>query len=82
MKTLFRFADTFEYFLLQDIHLAKRFYDMAAETSADAHVPVMLALAKLGFYFTIEYMREVNVKCLHSFDINTPPNPRMVYALH
>ncbi len=32
---------------------------MAAETSADAHVPVMLALAKLGIYFTIEYIREV-----------------------
>ena len=35
----------------QDIHLAKRFYDMAAETSADAKVPVALALAKLGFVF-------------------------------
>ena len=35
----------------QDIHLAKRFYDLAAETSADAKVPVALALAKLGFVF-------------------------------
>ncbi len=38
----------------QDIHLAKRFYDMAAETSADAKVPVALALAKLGVYFTLK----------------------------
>lgn len=35
----------------QDIHLAKRFYDMAAETSVDAKVPVALALAKLGLIF-------------------------------
>ena len=32
----------------QDIHLAKRFYDMAADTSADAKVPVYLALTKVG----------------------------------
>ena len=31
----------------RDIHLAKRFYDMAAETSADAKIPVALALFKL-----------------------------------
>ena len=37
----------------KDIHLAKRFYDMAAETSADAKVPVALALAKLGLGFAI-----------------------------
>lgn len=33
--------------LKQDLHLAKRFYDMAAETSNDARVPVALALVKL-----------------------------------
>ncbi|CAL8090827.1 unnamed protein product [Orchesella dallaii] len=33
--------------LKQDLHLAKRFYDMAAETSNDAKVPVALALVKL-----------------------------------
>ena len=37
----------------KDIHLAKRFYDMAAETSTDAKVPVALALAKLGMNFAI-----------------------------
>lgn len=33
---------------LKDIHLAKRCYDMAAETSLDAKVPVFLALTKLN----------------------------------
>jgi len=38
----------------QDIHLAKRFYDMAADTSADANVPVALALAKLTITYIIK----------------------------
>lgn len=42
----------------QDIHLAKRFYDMAAEASADAKVPVALALAKLSFMFGLRYLTE------------------------
>lgn len=41
----------------RDIHLAKRFYDLAAETSTDAHVPVTLALLKLGLLFSLEYLR-------------------------
>jgi hypothetical protein len=45
--------------LYQDIHLAKRFYDMAAQTSADAQVPVGLALCKLGFHFAMEYIKDV-----------------------
>jgi len=35
----------------QDIHLAKRFYDLAADTSVDAKVPVYLALTKLAVVF-------------------------------
>lgn len=31
----------------QDLHLARRLYDMAAQTSPDAHIPVFFALAKL-----------------------------------
>lgn len=42
----------------KDIHLAKRFYDMAAETSPDAYIPVMFALAKLGVFFAWEYANE------------------------
>jgi len=38
--------------------LAKRFYDMAAEASADAKVPVALALAKLSFMFGLRYLTE------------------------
>ncbi|KHN82309.1 Protein sel-1 -like protein 1 [Toxocara canis] len=42
----------------KDIHLAKRFYDMAAETSADAYIPVNLALMKLTVLFLMEYFKE------------------------
>ncbi|KAK2104548.1 Protein sel-1 1 [Saguinus oedipus] len=44
----------------QDIHLAKRFYDMAAEASPDAQVPVFLALCKLGVVYFLQYIRETN----------------------
>ena len=40
--------------LRKDIHLAKRFYDMASETSSEAYVPVALALAKLNIVFYLE----------------------------
>lgn len=46
----------------QDIHLAKRFYDMAAEASPDAQVPVFLALCKLGLVYTLQYLQDLNVK--------------------
>jgi len=42
----------------QDIHLAKRFYDMAAESNVDAQIPVMLALSKLSIYFLMEYLKD------------------------
>uniref|UniRef100_A0A8C2BW77 SEL1L adaptor subunit of ERAD E3 ubiquitin ligase n=1 Tax=Cyprinus carpio TaxID=7962 RepID=A0A8C2BW77_CYPCA len=45
----------------QDIHLAKRFYDMAAEASPDAQVPVFLALCKLGLIYALEYLQDLNV---------------------
>lgn len=47
--------------MFQDIHLAKRFYDMAAQTSADAQVPVSLALCKLGVHFALEYLKDVSI---------------------
>nr|XP_041572768.1 protein sel-1 homolog 1 isoform X2 [Taeniopygia guttata] len=46
----------------QDIHLAKRFYDMAAEASPDAQVPVFLALCKLGVIYSLQYIREINMR--------------------
>ncbi|XP_061602588.1 protein sel-1 homolog 1 isoform X2 [Cololabis saira] len=46
----------------QDIHLAKRFYDMAAEASPDAQVPVFLALCKLGLIYSVQYMQDFNLK--------------------
>lgn len=47
-----------------DIHLAKRYYDKAAETSADAQVPVALALAKLGIIYSVRYVKEYNWEML------------------
>merc|ERR1719427_447420 len=43
--------------LKEDIHLAKRFYDMAAEASPDAHFPVTLALLKLSMHFLAEWLQ-------------------------
>ncbi|XP_052269966.1 protein sel-1 homolog 1-like isoform X1 [Dreissena polymorpha] len=40
--------------LKQDIHLAKRFYDQAAETSGDAYIPVTLALLKMAMFYGTE----------------------------
>lgn len=56
----------------QDIHLAKRFYDMAAEASPDAQVPVFLALCKLGLIYTMQYLQDLNVStaCLILKDLN------------
>ena len=44
----------------QDMHLAKRFYDLAAEASTDAQVPVALALFKLGILFILKYFDDVS----------------------
>jgi len=44
--------------LKKDIHLAKRFYDQAVEASPDALLPVYIALGKLTFYFTVEWMQK------------------------
>lgn len=46
--------------MIKDMHLAKRCYDLAAETSPDAKVPVALALFKLNFMFNLETLQEVN----------------------
>lgn len=42
--------------LKRDIHLAKRFYDLASETSTEAYIPVTLALIKLNFLFYFEHL--------------------------
>ena len=45
---------------LQDYHLAKRYYDMAAETSPDAALPVGLALIKLSAVQYYNSIRKVS----------------------
>nr|XP_023012309.1 protein sel-1 homolog 1 isoform X1 [Leptinotarsa decemlineata] len=42
----------------RDMHLAKRCYDRAAETSSDAKVPVSLALLKLNIMFSLGTLQE------------------------
>lgn len=47
--------------LTKDKHLAKRCYDLAAETSPDARIPVALALIKLFLLFSLDYFQELSV---------------------
>ncbi|KAJ3606728.1 hypothetical protein NHX12_026247 [Muraenolepis orangiensis] len=55
----------------QDIHLAKRFYDMAAEASPDAQVPVFLALCKLALVYALQYLYDLNVnELLNQVDLD------------
>lgn len=58
--------------LRRDMHLAKRFYDMASETSSEAHVPVVLALFKLNFLFFLEDFLKTN----NSLDFLFNPSER------
>ncbi|XP_043837904.1 protein sel-1 homolog 1 isoform X2 [Dromiciops gliroides] len=51
----------------QDIHLAKRFYDMAAEASPDAQVPVFLALCKLAVVYSLQYIRDASIREIFSY---------------
>lgn len=63
--------------MAKDIHLAKRCYDLAAETSADAKVPVALALLKLNFIFNMQMLQEVSI-----FIFNSMHNmPLLLYIL-
>lgn len=44
--------------LAQDFHLAKRYYDMAAETDPVAYVPVILALAKMYVHWAVVFVKQ------------------------
>ncbi|XP_054961050.1 protein sel-1 homolog 2 isoform X2 [Pan paniscus] len=48
-QAMFNLAYMYEHGLgiTKDIHLARRLYDMAAQTSPDAHIPVLFAVMKL-----------------------------------
>ncbi|XP_018328146.1 protein sel-1 homolog 1 isoform X2 [Agrilus planipennis] len=54
--------------MARDIHLAKRCYDLAAETSAEAKVPVALALLKLNLVFGVETLKESPLSSLALFE--------------
>lgn len=53
------------------MYLAKRCYDLAAETSPDAKIPVALALIKLSLYFSFKYFKEVSTYIM--FEVNRNP---------
>ena len=55
--------------LRRDIHLAKRFYDLAAEASADAYIPVTLALIKLNLLFYLEFFERKYETIFHQFSL-------------
>ncbi|EGV92651.1 Protein sel-1-like 2 [Cricetulus griseus] len=57
-QAMFNLAYMYEHGLgiAKDIHLARRLYDMAAQTSPDAHIPVFFALMKLE---TMHFLRDV-----------------------
>lgn len=46
----------------KDWHLAKRFYDLASETSVDAKVPVALAILKLSLIVKLQSVKDVSIK--------------------
>lgn len=49
----------------QEYHLAKRYYDMATEASAEALVPANLALFKLNVVHYFSAFKEVhNISCV------------------
>lgn len=54
--------------MARDMHLAKRYYDRAAELSPDAKVPVALALLKLNVLFSVETVQEGPVHHLMDFN--------------
>ncbi|XP_006878039.1 PREDICTED: protein sel-1 homolog 2-like, partial [Chrysochloris asiatica] len=57
-QAMFNLAYMYEHGLgiEKDIHLARRFYDMAAQTSPDAYLPVFFALMKLE---TVHFLRDI-----------------------
>ncbi|XP_063139867.1 protein sel-1 homolog 2 isoform X9 [Rattus norvegicus] len=57
-QAMFNLAYMYEHGLgiAQDIHLARRLYDMAAQTSPDAHIPVFFALMKLE---TMHFLQDI-----------------------
>ena len=59
--------------LKRDIHLAKRFYDLAVETNADAYLPVAIVLIKLHLQMFIEKLFTFESENQAGEKINNPP---------
>ena len=59
--------------LKRDIHLAKRFYDLAVETNADAYLPIAIVLIKLHLQMFIEKLFTFESENQAGEKINNPP---------
>lgn len=46
---------------MQDYHLAKRYYDLAAQSSVEGYVPASMALFKLNFMYTVGGYKDVRM---------------------
>jgi SEL1 protein len=55
--------------LKRDIHLAKRFYDLASDTASEAYIPVTLALFKLNCLFYTEFLKNNYNKLFSLFSL-------------
>ena len=55
--------------IFQDYHLAKRYYDLAAETSAEAHVPVALALINLNLQYYYDSFLKVHACRVNKYSL-------------
>ncbi|CAF4351597.1 unnamed protein product [Adineta steineri] len=59
--------------LKRDLHLAKRFYDMAVEANSDAYLPVTIVLFKLYLESVYEKLFS-NDKSTNKKETNSPPS--------
>ncbi|ETE63456.1 Protein sel-1-like 2, partial [Ophiophagus hannah] len=66
-EAMFNLAYMYEHGLgvPQDIHLARRWYDLAAETTPDAVMPVFLAYVKLETMHVLTYLPLLNVSLVY-----------------
>lgn len=68
----------------QDFHLAKRYYDMALVSSADAYFPVQMALAKLYLHeaWVAFWAAPVEIVAAHKEEVAAEPVDAMDFAIY
>ncbi|KAF7249444.1 hypothetical protein EYD10_05221 [Varanus komodoensis] len=75
-QAMFNLAYMYEYGLgiPQDIHLARRWYGMAAETNPEAFIPVALAYIRLEVMCVLTDLQLLNVYCRSLSDLQVDPH--------